>query len=872
MIKSKFYTNVNQSSGKILYRGLVVMDDGTVHRMVEQLDYKPRLWLKTDKETEWKTIKGTSLAPIEFDSIWDCRKFIKEHEQSGVEIFGNQRFQYTFIHDKNPDGIKEWMFELLRIWNIDIEVASDRGFPEPELADQEVNAITLDDMNTGKTITWGYDKYKTIQKYESEDPEVTFIECKDEIELLTSFFDYWVQNYPDIVTGWNVKKFDIMYIYNRIVRLFGEEKANKLSPWGSVWVRRRFNPDFNKEEVTIDLTGISQIDYMEAYKKFAPNGKSQESYTLGHIGTVELGMDKLDYTEEGSLHGLYKTDFQKYIDYNIRDTRIVRGLEEKLKLLELVVTLAYSAMVNYDDVFMQVRMWDSITTKDLADKKIVVPPLVEHEKKEKYQGAYVMEPMVGKHKWPVGWDLDSLYPHLIMMFNISPEMIVEPSQYNEEMRKFVSENDISVESMLAGKLDLSILDKYGMTLAPNGHFFLTRKEGFLPEIMRRLYDDRKEYKNKMIEEKKIIEELKHSGNNDPEKEKVHYNLAARYENTQLAKKVTLNSAYGAMGNQYFRFFDVRVASAITLAGQLVIKWVIKDINDFLNRALKTENRNYILAADTDSMYIKLEELVNQYRAKVNPDATDAEVVDVIDNYCKEVLSKKIAESFDRLSQYVRPFRNAMHMKREKICDVAIWTAKKRYILSVWDNEGVRYDSPKISISGLEAIKSSTPAHCRDMIKKGIEIIIRGTNEDLYHFIEDYRDIFHEIPLDEIGKPTSVKGIEKYIDPEIRFKKGTPKHSKAAIVFNQYLEAKGLTKKYETIKPGEKMKWVALKKPNPLDADTMGFKTILPPEFELDEFIDYREQFQKAFVEPMNIVLQSIGWTNELYSNIDDLLE
>jgi len=506
----KFYTNVAQHRGRILYRGVVLSDEGKlIERTRTRINYKPTVFIPTNKPTGWTTVFGDHVKPHRPGSMWDTKQYIESRQDiEGFEVYGNLKHEYSYLFDEFGSDV-DFNMDFILIANIDIEVGSENGFPDQKKAEEEVTAISID-FNSKKTIVLGQDKYKTMPDgYKTDDPEVTYIECENEIDLLERFIHIWCTNYPDIVTGWNIKNFDMVYLFNRITKLFGEDYAKMLSPWGEVY-EREFRNDFDQVDINIVIVGIAQIDYLEAYKKFAPKGKSQESYTLDNIGNSELGMSKLDYSEVENLHSLYKTNFQKYIDYNIRDTRIVRGLEEKLKLIELIITLAYDSLTNYEDVFRQVRLWDIIITNWLMKDNIVVPPMKTRVKKAPYKGAYVKEPKIGMHHYVASFDLDSLYPHLIMQYNISPETFVPPVNYDDKMRKFLADHtgDDLVEKLVKKELDLEWTKEYKVNLTPNGQFFTTGEEGFLAEIMRTLYDDRKKFKNMMIDEKKKLELIK----------------------------------------------------------------------------------------------------------------------------------------------------------------------------------------------------------------------------------------------------------------------------------------------------------------------------------------------------------------------------
>ena len=840
-----FYTNVQVWGGRILYRGV----DNNGKKIRQKLDYSPTLFTPSKTETAFKTIQGEYVAPINVGSIRDTRDFTNQYENvDGFRIYGNQKYEYTFISDQHPHEV-DWDINEINICNIDIEVGSENGFPEPDTANEPITAITLKNKNT--FMVFGCGNFNNVRE------DVKYIKCRDEIDLIKRFIDEWSGNYPDIITGWNVKMFDIPYLVNRITKMLGEDFAKRLSPWNIINEREiSFNFDTKKLK-TYTLVGISNLDYIELYKKYAPDGKSQESYKLDSICNVELGERKLSYEEYGSLHNLYRENYQLFIEYNIKDTELVEKLDDKLKLIELAITLAYDSKTNYEDVFAQVRMWDALIYNHLREQNIVVPPIEQHSKNTAFIGAYVKDPILGLHNWVASFDLNSLYPHLIIQYNISPETILEPKNYDDIHRNILN-SGVSIDNLLNRKVSTSGLDN--VTLTPNGQFFKTDKQGFLPNMMETMYNDRTVYKKKSIEAKKELEkETDKSKRYDIEKR------IARYNNLQLAKKVCLNSAYGALGNQYFRFFDVRQASAITTAGQLSIRWIENKLNEYMNRILKTENLDYVIASDTDSIYLSLDTLVNKTIIKQKPDAPVSDIIKFMDKICETQIQPFIDTSYAELAKYVNAFEQKMIMKREALADKGIWTAKKRYILNVHNNEGVEYAKPKIKVMGLEMIKSSTPAACRDKLRESINLIFKSDEQTMIDFIETFRKEFKTYPVSEIAFPRGVNGLGKFTrDP-----KGTPIHVRGSLLYNGLVKKHKLTKKYELIKEGEKIKFIYLKEPNNIQSNIISFTNSLPKEFDLDQYIDYNIQFEKSFLEPLKIILDCIGWKTEASSSLED---
>jgi DNA polymerase elongation subunit (family B) len=831
----KYYTNVCVHGNHILFRG--VNSDG--RRVKSKVKYSPSLFVQSNKQSQWRSLFNEPLEPMTFDTIREARDFVKRYEDvANFKIYGNTRYEYAFIAD-NFRGIVDWDISHLSVVFIDIEVGSENGFPDPYKATEPITAIAIHQLNGGTTV-YGYGDYEVKG-------EETYIRCEDEIDLCERFIADWSSNWPDVVTGWNIKFFDVPYLVNRFTRLFGDDVVNKLSPW-SVYSERK-TMFKGKEQIVYDLIGISVLDYLELYQWYAPGGKNIENYRLDTVANVELGESKLSYDEYDSLHQLYKLDHQKFIEYNIKDVHLVLKLEDKLKLIELALTLAYDTKTNYDDIFAQTRMWDALIYNYLLERKIVVPPRRVAKKNEAFEGAYVKEPQIGLHDWVASFDLNSLYPHLIMQYNLSPETIVEKDDYTDEMRLLAGQ--ASVESLLDKKLDTSVLK--GVTITPNGQFFRTDKQGFLPAMMIEMYEDRKKFKKLMLKEQQDYENEK-----DLNKKKEIEKLIARYNNLQLAKKVSLNSAYGAMGSQYFRFYDLRQALAVTQAGQLSIRWIENKLNEYLNKILKS-NTDYVIASDTDSIYLNLGPLVDSvYKEK--PETQ--KVIAFMDKICEEKIQPYIDKSYQELAEYVHAFDQKMQMKREGLSDKGIWTAKKRYILNVYNNEGVQYAKPKLKVMGLEMVKSSTPTAVRAKMYQLVDLIVNTNEETVQKFVADFREEFRKLPVEDISFPRGCNGLKEYADSATIYRKGTPIHVKGAILYNHFLKQHNLTTKYPLIQEGEKLKFTYLKTPNPFRDMVVSFPTRLPKEFELQEYIDYETQFEKTFLEPIKLILDCIGWKTE----------
>ena len=850
---NNFYTNVQNLGGTILYRGIM---DGK--KVKQRIDYTPSLYLPSKRPTQFKTLHGQFLEPKKFDSIRDAKDFVQKYSNipGAPIIYGNTKFEYAFIADQHADMV-EWDQDKISIGVIDIEVGSENGFPDPYLANEPITAICLHYIN-GVSYVFG------CGDFENKDPKnVTYVKCKDEWSLCKAFLSLWQSKLPDVITGWNTKFFDIPYLVNRFRKILGEDEAKKLSPWNYISERKAIVN--GRQLISYNLVGVESLDYIELYKWYAPGGKSQESYRLDNIAQVELGEGKISYDEYENLHSLYRLNYQLFIEYNIKDVHLILKLEDKLKLIELALTLAYDTKCNYEDVFAQTRMWDSMSYSYLLNKGIIVPPRINKEKDGMFEGAYVKEVQVGRHDWVASFDLNSLYPHLMMQYNISPETLIDASNYTDTMRKIISDG-VSVEKMLLKQVDLSELEE-GFTMTPNGQFYRTDIQGFLPKMCQDMYEDRKKFKKMMLTAKQEYENEK----DDFKKYEIEKRIA-RFNNLQLAKKVSLNSAYGAMGSQYFRFYDLRNAVGVTTAGQLSIRWIEAKVNQYMNKLLGTEDNDYVIASDTDSIYLRLGELVAKVYGVdgvVSPNIDKQKVIEFMDRVCEQKLQPYIDKSYKELADYVHAYAQKMQMKREGLSNVGIWTAKKRYILNVFNNEGVQYAEPDLKVMGLEMIKSSTPSVVREKMKETIKILVNGTEDDVQDFIAEFRKHFKGLPAEEISFPRGINGLRKYSNSVTMYEKGTPIHVRGAILYNHNLKELKLEKKYPLIQEGEKIKFVYLKTPNHFKEDVVSFPSRIPKEFELDNYIDYDVQFDKTYLEPIKVILDCMNWKPEKTNSLMD---
>ena len=814
----KFYTNILQWGNSLLLREVV-----NGERVCRKVRYSPTLYAPVNSPTEWKTLKGQYVTPVQHNTIKEAKEWVENYKNQPELVHGSTMYSYNYIADEYPNRINYDVDQIL-IVTIDIEVECENGFPSPEAAAEPLLSITVKNHQSKKFVVWG------VGKFQNDRDDVTYVECSDELHLIKEFLSFWESHQPDIITGWNTEFFDIPYLCNRIEKLCGEDEVKRLSPWRSVFSREVFK--MGRKHQVFDIQGVSHLDYFDLYRKFTYT--AQESYRLDHIAFVELG-DRKDGNPYETFSEWYQKDFQSFIEYNIMDVEIVDRLEDKMKLIELCLTMAYDAKVNYMDVLGSTKYWDILIYNYLREKNIVISQKKHNSKAEKFEGAYVKDPQVGMHKWVMSFDLNSLYPHLIMQYNISTETLVAQEKVP----------NMSVDKLLNKEVDTSILK--GVTLTPNGALFKTNKQGFLPELMQSMYNDRSKFKKLMLEAQQDYENTK-----DPKLLKD----ISKYNNIQMAKKISLNSVYGAIGNAYFRYYDLLVAEAITTSGQLAIRWIERAVNQYLNKLLKTDNKDYVIASDTDSVYVVFDELVN----KVYPDGEKTEkIVSFLDSVARDKIEPFMDKCYTDLHQYVNSYEQKMQMAREVIADKGIWTAKKRYVLNVHNSEGVQYKQAKLKVMGLEVVKSSTPAPVRAKLREALSIIMNGNEKELNTFIQTFREDFMNLSPEEIAYPRSVNGLDKFGDANQMFAKGAPIHCKGAILYNHLIRKNKLGRKYPYIQEGDKIKFINLKQPNLYQCSAFSFITKLPKELDLHKMVDYDTQFEKSFIDPLNVIVSTIGW-------------
>lgn len=836
-----FYTNVRLHKSSILHRW--VDDKGNRKFKIEQ-NLTPTVFFNCQEETGYKTLYGQNVRPVTYDDTSEVREAIKRFDGvSGVDIYGTRDWAAQWTSENYQDDIEYDASKILTFF-IDIEVSSADGFPYPHLAAQEITSVTIYNTFDRKYHVWSTKNYVT-----SKDDEV-FVKCSDERDMLTRIISYWREDFPDIITGWYSEEFDMPYLVNRITKVFGEKTASMLSPFGKVVMS--FGGD-DQDEVSVDIFGIEQLDYLPLYKKYKQGGQS--SFKLGYISELVLGKGETKIEFDGSLAELWEQDPQLYIEYNIQDVRLLVRMDAKLKMIQVQVDLAYMAKINYQAVFSPVRFWSNLVYTTLIKDNIVLPVDERKRKENTYEGAYVKETNAGLFEWVTTFDATALYPSMAITFNISPETMVPIGEVPDELMDYYRQN--MVQRIVAGE-DLSdlhaLLVKHNMTIAANGQLYYRDKPGIIPKLMKMALDNRSIAKNEMIRLKKTVNSI----TDKDEKHRVESRIASLSIREQGLKTVA-NSGYGAIGSAFFILYDTFNAEAITLSGQASNIGLQRRLNDYF-ASLGFAKKDYTLYADTDSLFLHLSHLVEKFEPE-DPinflcKASDGQIQNKINQFCKEIWSQN------------NVIENRLSFKREKVMSTVCFTGvKKRYFCYVYDNEGVRYAEPVLTTTGLETNRSSTPKFCREELEKALLLIVQKKQDELIDLVENIRTQFDTLDILTIAFPRSVNDLGKYaVDDDTIYGKGTPQNVKAALVHNHFIKKLGLTQ-YQPIKSGTKIQFVFLNR-SPFREDVIGWGDgAYPKELGLEKYVDRRSMFETSFYNPIKSVTDAIGWQCEKTSDL-----
>jgi DNA polymerase elongation subunit (family B) len=825
------------------------IEDGV--RNIEKLRYRPTVYVdSSDSTSEYHTLYGDPVDRIDLDSITTARNYAKQYSGSNVNIYEHDiGWQYQHIVRTYP-GVVDYDSKSISVFYIDIETEVDVGFPHPNLAEQRINVITIYDSLTKMTHCWSLNTIDQTEvrrrilsdggvKLSQESLKIYDTFEDDEYDMLSSFLGFWRANYPDVITGWNIESFDIPYIVNRVSMLFGESTVKGMSPFNKL--RTKTISIFGKDEEIFLFEGISTLDYLPLYKKIV--NKNHESFKLDFIAEYYLGRGKLEY--DGSFKEFYTKEYDKFVAYNIVDVHLVFELDGVLSLFDTTFGVSYLAKTNFEDIFSPVKIWD-IMIYDYMSANKIVPPNKKHNTGENFEGAFVREPRLGFLKWLLSFDVNSMYPHIIIGWNMSPERIQDESL------------PVTVDSILNKSFDFDSIPE-NMALTANGALFDNREIGILPKLTKVLYDGRSNDKNEASKAKKDAKILKDRWEELTKSEIEEYNrlisLSTRKNVEQNAKKVLLNSLFGASGNEHFRYFDIRIAEGITMTGQMIIRWAGNELDTYFK---KLTGSDVVVYQDTDSIYITLEKFVE----KLVSNKTDEQIVDFLDKVAKTKIEPFLAEVFTMISKAMGCAENHIHMKREAIAYAGAWTAKKRYMLSLADMEGYRYKTPELKMTGMDAIKSSTPAIARKHIAETFRLIMTGDQDKVEEYIDFVRTEFEKSNMKELAFPRGVNNLEKYEDSSTIYSRdgAVPIHVRATLLYNFYLKKYNVDpNRYPQVTSGSKIKYCYLKTPNPIRENVIAFESDLPEEFGLRKYVNIEVQYEKSYMSSIESILDAIGW-------------
>lgn len=893
----EFYLAVEQM-GSTLYERYINSEGIEQNRTIE---YAPTMFqhAKIGDDSPYKDIYGKTCVPKKFNTIKEARDWMKRMKDVGMEALGMDDFRLAYLSDTYKGEI-EYDREQVRIGVLDIEVSAPE-FPDPREAKYPIDAIThydsiedkffVYDLLTGDMPEWDKSLVSLEDISQDDIHKIEYRSFTTEKALLSAYLKDWKQRTPVIVSGWNSDRFDIAYIITRYLNIFGKNVVRHFSPFGKV-SEKTTTDNYGNEQLGYEIAGVAQLDGMALYKKFSFT--PQPSYALGAVAEFETGKSKMEY--EGALNKLKGLDNQTYITYNIIDVIRVLDIDSKRNFLELVLSVAYYAKISFNSVLSPLKTWDAIIFNSLKEDKIVIPENRKHVKTP-YEGAYVKEPVISNYLYIISFDLTSLYPSIIRQVNISPETIV-------------------------GSFDVRPLAEYiagtaprpseEYSCSPNGWMFSREKLGVIPVEIKKVFDQRKMWKKRMMAGERNLELIKHEQEHltdahdqmidpnfdfyqdfsDTDKatlktlskqmlkavKKICEKKISQANTAQLNRKISINSLYGALGNEHFRYFDIRNASAITLFGQLAIQWIERYVNEYLNKTCKTTDVAYVRYCDTDSIYVCVDNVIESVGG-MSRFRDNNHWVDFLDKFAKERMEPAIDKAYRELAVYMNNVEHLMFMDREIISGPPInskglgsfWTAKKRYAACVWDSEGTRFEKPKIKIMGMETQRSSTPTAVKKFLKESVRRILQEGELSLHEQFGAFKEDYKKLDYREIAGVSSANNISKYSDGNGFPIKGTPNHIKGVLFFNRY------TKTLEGVSPimeGEKVMILPLKDKNPWQSDCISWQSgsKLPSliEEEILKWVDFTAMFEKHVVAPLTTMTQACKIDYEKRASLNDL--
>ena len=814
--------------------------DAHGNRVSYDVTFNPYLYIESQNSPDAVSIFNTPVKKRVFKNQFERSKFIKESNMR--RVFGNLTVNQQFLIDlywkdyEKPDFIKH----DLKIMLFDIETYSIEEFPVPEKADHPINLITCFDTLTDKYTTFGLRK-----EYAVKNSDEKYVCCYNEKELLLKFIEYWSNDFPDVVSGWNSHGFDIPYIINRITNLLGFEYAQKLSPTGRVY-NRSLKGQFGREQIRWYIDGVSNVDYLDVYKKFAPN---RESYKLDNIARLELDEQKVDYGSS-NLSDLADTNWELFVDYNIQDVRLVVKLEKTLKYIELLRMLSVAGLTTMEAAMGSMTVIVGACAIRGKQRNEIIPTFIRPpDNGTQNAGAFVKDPESGFQKNVVSFDANSLYPNTMITLNLSPETKIGKIMSQKDDMVSIKDLNETVFKISKSKFSQLVKDKK-LSISRAGVLFSQKKKGLIPEVVDHYYNKRVEVKKELTKLKKKLSQS--PGNRDLEME------MNRLDIKQLTIKIFINSVYGALGNKVFPLGDDDLAESITLTGQAVIKESAEIVKRFIQQRIGKDPGDVNKYSDTDSCYFVLDELVNHGKIQPVKDGKITkefyEMVDQVTDFLnKEIQSWGLRVLNSEDCRFI--------FKREKICDVALFLQKKRYVLHVLDDEGI--PSNEFKYVGVEVKRTTMPASVKPMVKNIIETMLLTRNQqETNKELEKAYELFISLPVEEIAETSGIKGLEKYssLCDNFTTTKGMPHHVKAAYYYNMLLSKLNIEKKYEKIQSGDKIKHLQVKTPNRYGIKKIAYKYYYPDEFKTTFQPDHEKMFEKIIFSVVERFYECVKWT------------
>ena len=814
--------------------------DAQGNRVSYDMTFNPYLYIESQNSPDAVSIFNTPVKKRVFKNQFERSKFIKESNMR--RVFGNLTVNQQFLIDlywkdyEKPDFIK---YDL-KIMLFDIETYSIEEFPVPEKADHPINLITCFDTLTEKYTTFGLRK-----EYAVKNSDEKYVCCYNEKELLLKFIEYWSNDFPDVVSGWNSHGFDIPYIINRITNLLGFEYAQKLSPTGRVY-NRSLKGQFGREQIRWYIDGVSNVDYLDVYKKFAPN---RESYKLDNIARLELDEQKVDYGSS-NLSDLADTNWELFVDYNIQDVRLVVKLEKTLKYIELLRMLSVAGLTTMEAAMGSMTVIVGACAIRGKQRNEIIPTFIRPpDNGTQNAGAFVKDPESGFQKNVVSFDANSLYPNTMITLNLSPETKIGKIMSQKDDMVSIKDLNETVFKISKSKFSQLVKDKR-LCISRAGVLFSQKKKGLIPEVVDHYY-------NKRVEVKKELTKLKKKLSQSPNNRDLEMEMN-RLDIKQLTIKIFINSVYGALGNKVFPLGDDDLAESITLTGQAVIKESAEIVKRFIQQRIGKDPGDVNKYSDTDSCYFVLDELVNHEKIQpVKDGKITKEFYGMVDQVT-DFLNKEIQSWGHRVlnSEDCR-----FIFKREKICDVALFLQKKRYVLHVLDDEGI--PSNEFKYVGVEVKRTTMPASVKPMVKNIIEtMLLTRSQQETNKELEKAYELFISLPVEEIAETSGIKGLEKYssLCDNFTTTKGMPHHVKAAYYYNMLLSKFNIEKKYEKIQSGDKIKHLQVKTPNRYGIKKIAYKYYYPDEFKTTFQPDHEKMFEKIIFSVVERFYECVKWT------------